>query len=284
MADIEATATEADTTLDLDAAVTETNPVAADQDNQPEGDDEGELVVSIGEEAPPSDEQSRAPEWVRDLRKRDRENVKRIKELEARLQEKEQPAAVALPAKPTLEGCDYDAEAFEAKLSTWYDAKRAHDETAAQQRKAQEQAEAAWQAKVASYQESKAKLPAHDVDEAEDLVKATFNETQWAILVDGLDNPALVIYALGKNPAKAKELAAVGSLSRFAVLAGRLETEVKTSKRATKPSPETSITGLAAGGVKGSDATLERLREEAMRTGNMTRLVEYKAKLRRAAS
>ncbi len=283
MADIEATAPEADTTLELDAAL-EANPNAADQDNQPDGEDEGELVVSIGEEAPPSDESSRAPEWVRDLRKRDRENVKRIKELEARLQEKEQPAAVALPNKPTLEGCDYDAEAFEANLAKWYDAKRVHDEAAAQQRKAQEAAEQAWQAKVASYQESKAKLPAHDVDEAEDLVRQTFNETQWAILVDGLDNPALVIYALGKNPAKAKELAAVGSLSRFAVLAGRLETEVKTSKRTAKPNPETSITGLAAGGIKGSDATLERLREEAMRTGDLSKVTAYKRQLRSVAA
>jgi hypothetical protein len=283
MADIEATAPEADTTLELDAAVTETNPVAGEQDNQPEGDDEGELVVSIGEEAPPSDEQARAPEWVRDLRKRDRENVKRIKELEQRLAEKEQPKAATLPVKPTLEGCDYDAEAFEANLAKWYDAKREHDETAAQQRKLEEAAEAAWQAKVAAYQEGKTKLPAHDVDDAEDLVKQTFNATQWAILVDGLDNPALVIYALGKNPAKAKELAAVTSLSRFAVLAGRLETEVKTSKRAAKPNPETSLTGLAPGGTKGSDATLERLREEAMRTGDMSKLNAYKRQLRNAA-
>ena len=284
MADIEATAPEADTTLELDAAVTETNPVAGEQDNQPEGDDEGELVVSIGEEAPPSDEHARAPEWVRDLRKRDRENVKRIKELETKLAEKEQPKVANLPVKPTLEGCDYDAEAFEANLAKWYDAKREHDEAAAQQRKAEEAAEQAWQAKVNAYQESKAKLPAHDVDDAEDLVKQTFNATQWAILVDGLDNPALVIYALGKNPAKAKELAAVGSLSRFAVLAGRLETEVKTSKRAAKPNPETSLTGLAPGGVKGSDATLERLREEAMRTGDLSKVAAYRRQLRSAAA
>ncbi|WP_196299710.1 hypothetical protein, partial [Streptococcus pneumoniae] len=70
---------------------------------------------------------------------------------------------------------DYDQDLFKAKLAKWYDAKREHDEAAAQQRKAEEQAEAAWQAKVAAYQESKAKLPAHDVDDAEDLVKQTFN-------------------------------------------------------------------------------------------------------------
>jgi hypothetical protein len=98
-----------------------------------------------------------------------------------------------------------------------------------------------------------------------------------------LDNPALVIYALGKNPAKAKELAAVTSLSRFAVLAGRLETEVKTSKRASKPQPETSITGLAPGGITGSDATLERLRAEAMRTGDLSKVTAYKRQLRSAA-
>ncbi len=282
MADIEATATEADTTLELDAAI-ETNPVAADQDNQPEGDDEGELVVSIGEEAPPSDDTARAPEWVRDLRKRDRENVKRIKELEQRLAEKEQPKAATLPVKPTLEGCDYDAEAFEANLAKWYDAKREHEEAAAQQRKAEEQAEAAWQAKVNAYQESKAKLPAHDVDDAEDTVRQMFDQVQWNLLLDGLDNPALTIYALGKNPAKAKELAATTSYSRFMVLAGRLETEVKTSKRASKPQPETSITGLAPGGITGSDATLERLRAEAERTNDYTKVSAYKRQLRNAA-
>ncbi len=283
MADIEATAPEADTKLELDAAVTENNAgEALEQDNQPNGEDEGELVVSIGEEAPPSDEQSRAPEWVRDLRKRDRENVKRIKELEARLQEKEQPQAADLPPEPQLADYDYDEGAFKAGIAKWYDAKRAHDEAAAQQRKQQEAAEAAWQQTLTAYQESKTKLPAYDVDETEDLVRQTLDPVRWNLLIDGLDNPALFIYAIGKNPAKLKELAAIPKYSRFMAVAARLETEVKTSKRTAKPSPETSITGLAAGGTRGTDATLERLREEAMRTGDMSKLSAYKRQLRAA--
>ena len=46
--------------------------------------DEDEVVVSIGEESPPQEE-TRAPEWVRELRKSNREKERKIRELEAKL-------------------------------------------------------------------------------------------------------------------------------------------------------------------------------------------------------
>ena len=60
--------------------VTEEIDVVDDSD-QPDD----EVVVSIGEEAPPAEEEVRAPEWVRELRKTNREKERRIRELEARL-------------------------------------------------------------------------------------------------------------------------------------------------------------------------------------------------------
>ena len=75
--------------------------------------EEGALVVQIGDEEPEA-EPEQAPEWVRDLRKRDRENQKRIKELEAQLNKPTEVAA--LPAKPKLDDFDYDTDAFEAAL------------------------------------------------------------------------------------------------------------------------------------------------------------------------
>ena len=52
-------------------------------------DDEGEpdeVIVSIGEEAPPPEEQTHAPEWVRELRKTNRELQRQNRELQGKLQ------------------------------------------------------------------------------------------------------------------------------------------------------------------------------------------------------
>ena len=283
--EVDEAAAVAEQALETEAEVS--TEIVAGGDEQAEGEQpveaEGELVVSIGEEAPPQDEFTAAPAWVRDLRKQNRELSKRAKELEQRLAEKEQPQQTALPAKPTLEACDYDADAYERQLTQWFDAKRAHDEAEAQQRKAQEQAEAAWQAKLQAYEASKAKLGAADVDDVEHVVRQMFNETQWAILVDGADNAALLTYALGKNPAKAKELASVASLSQFAFKAAKIEAEIKTMKRTAKPAPEGAITGTSPGAIGGAVATLERLRAEALKTGDMTKVVAYRRQLRAAS-
>ena len=97
----------------------------ADDGEDTEGDDD-EVVVSIGEEAPPPEETTRAPEWVRELRKADREKARRIKELEAKLNAAAatETKPVALGKKPTLEDCDYDSEEYENKLAGWYEQKR----------------------------------------------------------------------------------------------------------------------------------------------------------------
>ena len=114
----------------------ETNSVAADQDNAAEQHDSEEVVVSIGEEAPPPEESEPAPEWVRELRKSHRELQRRNRELEEKVKVTavEQPPAVG--KKPTLEDLDYDAERYEAALSSWYDSKRRADEAAAKAREA----------------------------------------------------------------------------------------------------------------------------------------------------
>lgn len=46
--------------------------VGSDDEHAEESD---EVVVSIGEESPPTEEEVRAPEWVRELRKANRERA-----------------------------------------------------------------------------------------------------------------------------------------------------------------------------------------------------------------
>ena len=243
-----------------------------------------EVVVSIGEEAPPAEEEQRAPEWVRELRKANREKERRIRELEARLQTTTQTEnkPVALGPKPKLEEFDYDADRFEQALDAWHERKRQHDLETERVRQAEQTQQQAWQAKLEGYSKAKAELKVRDYEDAEAIAQEVFNVTQQGVILQGADNPALVIYALGKNPKKAADLAKINDPVKFAFAVAKLEKELKVTNRRAAPAPERVIqgTGRVSGAV---DSTLERLREEAARTGNMTKVIQYKAQ-KRAAS
>jgi hypothetical protein len=266
---------------------TETEVNEADFVLEDEGEaeeDSEEVVVSIGEDPPPQEE-DRAPQWVRELRKSNREKERKIRELEARLSA---PVAETKPAtlgkKPSLEECDYDADEYEKKLADWYEDKRVFD---TEQAKAESQRDAetkSWQAKLDSYAKAKASLKVRDYDDAEAFALDTFNITQQGIVLQGSEQPALVIYALGKNQKRAKELSSITDPVKFAFAIAKLETQLKVSNRQATTSPERTITS-GGGRISGAiDHTLERLREEAARTGNMTKVIQYKTQKRRAAS
>ena len=248
----------------------------ADDGEGTEGDDD-EVVVSIGEEAPPPEETTRAPEWVRELRKADREKARRIKELEAKLNAAAatEIKPVALGAKPKLEDHDYDTEKFEAALADWYERKRVADQQVEQQRQAEKAQQDAWQARLESYGKARAELKVRDFEDAEAVAQEVLDVTQQGIVVQGADNPALVIYALGKNPKKAKEIAGIKDPVKFAFAVAKLEKELKVTNRKAAPPPERTIqgTGRVSGAV---DSTLERLRAEAEKTGNYTKVLQYK--------
>ncbi len=274
MADTEIEETEVIELDQEDFEAGETN--AAAEDNEPE-EEEDEVIISIGEEAPPPQEESRAPEWVRELRKANREKDKRIRELEAKLTTTAtENKPVALGAKPTLEGCDYDSDVFEQELANWYERKREADAAEASQREAQEAEAAAWQKKLEDYEKAKASLRVRDYEDAEATALETFNVTQQGIVLQGSENPALLVYAIGKNSAKAKELASITDPVKFAFAVAKLETQLKVTNRKAAASPERTITS-GGGRISGSvDSTLERLREEALKTGDLSKVMAYK--------
>lgn len=258
-------------------------PAAEQEQDDPETD---EVTVSIGDASPASEEEEhkQAPEWVKELRKENREKSRKLRELEAKLAEREAKAesATNLP-KPTLADCDYDTDLYEQKFHAWQQQEAARKE--AERKKADdEKAQVeSWNEKVTAYNDAKAKLKVSDFEDAEAAVLHELNVTQQGIIVSGADNAALVNYALGKNPAKLKELASIKDPVKFAFAVAKLETQVKTSPRSkAPPAPESRVrTGNAApsGAV---DNTLERLREKAEKTGDMSEVIAYKAKLRAA--
>ena len=256
-----------------------------DGQNAEDGEGESdEVIVSIGEEAPPPEEQTHAPEWVRELRKTNRELQRQNRELQGKLQSTAQTETkpVVLGKKPTLEEHDYDADKFEVALADWFDRKRQADEANAKQEAEVMNQQKAWQAKLDGYGKAKAELRVKDFEDAEAVAQELFNITQQGVVLQGADNPALVIYALGKNPKKAKELSDIKDPVKFAFAVAKLEKELKVTNRRAAPPPERIVSGT--GRVSGAvDSTLERLREEAAKTGNYTKVTQYRAQ-KRAAS
>lgn len=273
---------EGGSTDDQDAADTEQQ--GADQGQA----DESDVVVTIGDEPAPAEEEetARAPEWVRELRKNHRELQRKNRELEEKLSATSgnaEPKHVQLSKKPTLEDFDYDAEKFEQALEGWYDQKRQADEQAARVKSEQEAQQKAWQARLDHYGKAKSDLKVKDFDDAEAVAQETLSVTQQGILLQGSDNPALLVYALGKNPKKAKELAAMNDPVKFAFAVAKLETQLKVTQRKAAPPPEKTVRGTAP--VSGSvDSNLDRLRAEAEKTGDYSKVVAYKQQQRRKAA
>jgi hypothetical protein len=257
----------------------ETTPEAAAADEDAIDD---EVEVSIGDKPVQAEEPKQsAPAWVRELRRRERELQREVRELRAKVQTPQaenQPPAVG--AKPKLEDHDYDAEKFEVALAGWFERKRQADEHAAKQKQSEEQQKQAWQARLDAYGKAKASLRVRDYEDAEASVTESLNVTQQGIIVSGAENPALVTYAIGKDPAKLKELAAIADPVRFAFAVAKLETQLKVNPRKPAAAPEVivkSTTRLAGGS---HDQVLERLYDEADKTGDRTKVIAYKAKLR----
>lgn len=254
------------------AEPTETVEGAGDKDTEEE-----EVTISIGEEPPPPREEP-APAWVKELRKSHRELQRKNRELEQRLQATQQttqPAPVVVGKKPTLEDADYDAERYEKSLADWFERKRKADEVEARARAAQEAQAKEWQGKLDGYAKAKDTLKVPDFEEAEAFVTETFNVTQQGVLIQGAENPHHVVYALGKSPKKAKELAAITDPIKFAFAVAKLEAQLKVTSRKPAAAPEKPVSGT--GRVSGAvDSTLERLRAEAAKTGNYSKVVAYK--------
>jgi hypothetical protein len=269
-------------------AVIESNEIELDEEeievnqqvDEVEPEDAEDVVVSIGEDAPPPEEQTHAPEWVRELRKTNRELQRQNRELQGKLQTA--PAEikpVVLGKKPSLEEHDYDADKFEVAMADWFDRKRLADDANTKQQAEVMTQQKAWQSKLDGYGKARAELRVKDFEEAEAVAQELFNITQQGVVLQGADNPALVIYALGKNPKKAKELSDIKDPVKFAFAVAKLEKELKVTNRKAAPPPERIVsgTGRSSGAV---DSTLERLREDAARTGNMTKVIAYKAQKR----
>jgi len=261
-----------------------------DEANQSDGEmsEDEEFVITVGDEEPePSDDGDfsgkLAPTWVKDLRKKEREARKRIKELEAQVQQaKPAEKPIEVGPKPKLSDFDYDEDQFESAVEQWHERKRQVEQQQASKQAEEEQAQQAWQTKMQSYEERRQTVAAkvRDFEEVEEAAKDKLTPTQQGILIHAAENPELIMYHLGKHPNKAKELAEITDPIQFAFAAAKLDSQMKIQTRKPSTQPERKPSGSA--GLAGAvDQKLAQLEAKAAKTGDRTELIKYKKSLQK---
>lgn len=246
------------------------------KDDDPEDPDE--VTITIGDADPEEDKLEKAPSWVKELRKTNRDIARENKELKAKLATQTETKPVVVGAKPTLEDSDFDTDDFTTKLEAWHDRKATAAKQTADNQAKQQVATDAWNEQVKGYNEKKVTLKVKDFDNAEAVVIDTLDDTQQSIIIQGAENAAHVVYALGKNPAVAKKLSAIKDPVKFSFAVAKLEKDLKVSGRKPKAAPERQVASGGSGDK--SAARLDKLRSEANKTGDFTKLSAYKRKQR----
>lgn len=257
-------------------------------ENNEEEDNEAEeetLIVSIGEEDPDEEEEvpETAPDWVKDLRKTNREQKKKLKEFEARETEREAAKdKVEVGDEPSPDDYEYGQnEQYAKDLIAWNDRKRQLESKKKSEKDEVEAADQRYQDKLTTYNASKSALKVSDFDEVEEIVKEKFSVQQHAIAIHGLDKPELFMLAVGKNQKVLDRLSDIKDPVIFAIEIGKIEAKLKTSRKKA-PAPETRLNGTAA--MSGSaDKHLDKLERESEKTGDRTKILAYKRQLKKAS-
>lgn len=250
--------------------------------DQPDDEQEGDEPSGDGEEAaiPTFEDEEEAAEEVVDLatfrkvRKELREKARRLRELEASAA----PAKRELGPKPKFEDFDYDEQAHEAALDRWYEEKAQIEREEAERRAAQSEQEREGNAILSSYQQRAKALPVSDYDEAVESVIEALGDQRTSLIIAGIEEPEKLIYALYKSPSKMKALSAVTNPVRFAVAIADARRELKMAPRKKAPAPDTAVRSDASAT---GDKTLSRLEAEASKTGDRSKLIAYRASLRK---
>lgn len=238
-----------------DQAETE-KEVATESEQAEEQPDEyslriGDEEIQLTEEDDDHVDGQPAPQWVKDLRKNNREKDKELRELRRQLEEiqskpveQQQPMQQvdAIPPKPTLESCDYDEVVFEQALTDWHEKKGRAEKSKQDQLRQQQEYQKNFQKRIDAHKERAAKLPVKDYQEMEEIARRELSDIQKEILIHAADEGSeLIAYALGKNQQLRQRVAAETDPIRAAFLLGQISKQVSLApkpRKATKPEPE----------------------------------------------
>jgi len=244
-----------------------------------EGGDEGEgedgLTIEIDGYDPEPEEEKPLVKRLRDeIRERDR----RIHELNSG--SKPEPA-IEVGEEPTLEGCDWLEDKFKSEWSAWNKRKQDADRQQEEQGKAIEAAKQKMDAALTTYRGHASKLGVKDYDVVErDVASALPVALQNAIPLYFGDKGPLTVLALGRHPKLLAEIVALNDPVAQLLRIKEISMGVKGVQRKT-PAPEKDsiIQGSAAVGSN-ANKELARLEKEADKSGDRTKLIEYRRKMK----
>lgn len=250
-----------------------------------------EVVITLGDEPADADEEDAKNPVIRDIRKAQRDAVRALRQAErekaaladevARLKGGGQQET-ALGPRPKLSdpAIDFDEDKLDSALTDWHAKKQADDARKAQQADQARKSQEAWDARRNTYETAKKALKVPDFEDAEDSVRESLSVVQQGVILNGCESPELMVYALGKNPKKAKELAAIADPVKFAFAVAKLETQLKVTPRKTAPAPESVVRSGMPGAVAVGGAQLAKLQADAQRTGDYSEYFAAKRRLK----
>ncbi len=261
--------------LDLDDEVIENDDLEGEAEEQDEAESEvaaesDELEVEFEDDAAPASggNDSALIKHLRDVNRRQAEELAKVRK--GGVSEE-----IVVGPKPDLyDDCEGDPDKFEKAYDEWKERKAKADAQQAEAGQAQEAIQKQWQADLLSFREKEAMLKAPDMDVSKDVVASALSEAQQATIIKAAANPALVIYALGKNPAKLAALSEQSDLIKLAAEIARIEGKITVAKKQSAPPVEKVSEG--SGQFAAGDKKLAALEAKAAKTGDRTELIRYR--------
>jgi hypothetical protein len=238
-----------------------------------EGEDEtSEPGIDQSDDSHPGGAKS-APQWVKELRQDHRALKREKKELEKRILELSgagNQQAQSAQEKPTIEGFDYDSDAYETALEKWI-----LNKIEIESKKEEESSQ--WKASLDNYSKLKKSIDPDEFSESEENVKIELSVTQQGIILQWATNSALVVYKLGKNEKLLSEFSKIKDPIKFALAISNYEKGMGNSMEKEKPKPERVIKPGQHSSSNNSRVE-SKLLEKARETGNFSELFAFRKK------
>lgn len=246
-----------------------------------EGDDEPP-VIGFADDA--AEEEADETPLVKRLRDQNRELSRKLAKAHRPATANDDDPEPAIPARKKIEDFDYDGDKFDRHNDEREAAILAHAEWKARESQRDAKRRESDESLSRTVEQQRKALGVTDYEQQSEKVKNALSDTQLAILVNGVENPARMIYALGRSSIRLDQLSSEDNPVKFAVMLGKLEKEIRVTKR-TPPPAETKVRGATAStAIGGTDRELQRLEAEADRTGDRSKVIAYnRAKRQQAA-
>lgn len=259
-----------------------------DEDTEGEADKQGSDEILISFDEP---EEDGGNQTIREMREALKEAKRKNRELEQKLTTTAPPEP-ELGEKPKLADFDYDDERYDEALLAWNERKRQVDAQKAEREELARQEEQEYQERLAAYHAEKAKLGVKDFDEIEEAARGVLPKAVQSVIVDVSKHAPVTILALVRNPQLVDTL--LGSakgrgdklttrdLIQITARLKDMEAKMRVTSR-TKPAPEKRIASTGGASVpKTSEKQLAKLREEAQRTGDFSKVTAYRRQMQQA--